>query len=261
MTPHQPAAQHTATQDVNANELAALVRPLLANAVVAFDVDGVLAPLVTHADDSVLSPGVADNLATVAAFADVAILSGRSLGNLERVFSFPPTLTVIGSHGLETRGDDPIVLDSAEAATHEQLSILGTKAAEAAGEGAWVESKPASIVVHTRQADPQRAGAAIDAVTRLAGMVDGATVKPGHQIIEMLARRSSKGDALLALAAKHKRSPIVFLGDDVTDEDAFALMAEDDISVKVGPGKTAARYRLADPAEVAEFLAIFAEDH
>ena len=46
----------------------------------------------------------------------------------------------------------------------------------------------------------------------------------------------------------------MFLGDDVTDESVFEIMSETDISVRVGPGDTAARWRLADPADVSEFL-------
>jgi trehalose-phosphatase len=46
----------------------------------------------------------------------------------------------------------------------------------------------------------------------------------------------------------------VFLGDDVTDEEAFAMMGEDDISVRVGDGATVARYRLGGPDDVVSLL-------
>lgn len=236
-------------------ELAERLAPTLDRALVAFDVDGVLAPIVEHADDARLSPGVRDGLGRLATRTEVAILSGRSLADLERLFDFPDGVHVIGSHGLEIRGDDDVVLDPDEAHTLEQLQVLGRKTVEAAGDGAWLEQKPASVVVHTRSADPSLAGPAIEAVTRLAGMVEGAQVKPGHQVLELLARSASKGEALLDLARRIGRSPIVFLGDDVTDEDAFALMSHDDISVRVGGGDTAARYRITGPEAVVELLA------
>ena len=241
---------------VDPDELADELRPLLDRALLGFDVDGVLAPIVTHAADARLTPGVHAALDELARRTDVAILSGRSLGDLERLFSFPAGVHVIGSHGLEVRGLDAVALDADEQYTFDQLELLGRKAVDVAGDGAWLEYKPASVVVHTRTADPARARPAVDALARLARMVDGAQVKPGHEVVELLARSASKGQALLALAHRLARSPLVFLGDDVTDEDAFALMADDDISVRVGDGSTVARYRLAGPEAVARLLVL-----
>jgi trehalose 6-phosphate phosphatase len=235
-------------------ELAERLGPLLGGALIGFDVDGVLAPIVQHADAARLSPGVHGALARLAVRTDVAILSGRSLADLERLFAFPEGIHVIGSHGLEVRGDDGVALDADEQYTFDQLEVLGRKTVEAAGDGAWLEYKPASVVVHTRTADPELAERAVDAVIRLAAMIDGAQVKPGHHVIELLARSASKGEALLALAHRLDRSPLVFFGDDVTDEDAFALMGEDDISVRVGDGATVARYRLHGPDDVVTLL-------
>jgi trehalose-phosphatase len=239
---------------VNANELADIIGPLLPTALLGFDVDGVLAPLVEHADDSVLTDGVADALEHLTARTEVAILSGRALASLERLFRFPDGAHVIGSHGLEERNTPPLELDHDERYTFEQLEIIGTKAVEAAGAGAWLEYKPASVVLHTRSADPELGAPAVEAVTRLAGMIDGAQVKTGHEVVELLARSTSKGTALLELAERLGRAPIIYLGDDVTDEEAFVVMGPDDVSVRVGPGATAARHRLGSPADVAELL-------
>ncbi len=234
--------------------LAEIVRPHLDRGLIAFDVDGVLAPIVEHADDAALTNGVHGALTRLAARATVAIVSGRSLESLERLFEFPAGLEVIGSHGLELRGTEPMELDDDEQYTFEQLELLGTKAVQAAGDGAWLEYKPASVVLHTRSADPERARPAVEAVSNLARQIDGAQVTPGQEVVELLARTASKGEALLALADRRGLHPIVFLGDDVTDEVAFAAMGDDDISVRVGPGDSAARYRLAGPDEVAELL-------
>ena len=121
-----------------------------------------------------------------------------------------------------------------------------------------MEYKPASVVLHTREADQRLASPAVDAVTNLARMIDGAQVKPGSDVVELLARTASKGEALLHLAARLERSPVVYLGDDITDEDAFHTMSDADVSVRVGPGESAAAHRLAGPAEVAEFLSLLA---
>jgi trehalose 6-phosphate phosphatase len=47
---------------------------------------------------------------------------------------------------------------------------------------------------------------------------------------------------------------VLYVGDDVTDEDAFAALRPDDVGVKVGAGQTLARYRVADPAAVRDLL-------
>ena len=241
--------------DISARDLADLVGRHIDTALLAFDVDGVLAPLVDHADEAALLPGVRDGLTALAARTAVAIVSGRALESLERLFAFPVELHVIGSNGLEVRGGDEPVLDDDEQYTFDQLEIIGTRGVDAAGQGAWLEYKPASVVLHTRKAEPGLAVLAIAAVTNLAGMIDGAQVKPGSDAVELLARAAGKGDALLTLAERLARSPVVYLGDDVTDEDAFGMMAETDVSVHVGPGDSAAVHRLHGPPDVAEFLA------
>jgi trehalose 6-phosphate phosphatase len=239
---------------VTPGALADLLEPVLDHGLIGFDVDGVLAPLVEHADQSQLSPGIAAALDRLVESVPVIILSGRSIESLERLFRFAPSIHVVGSHGLEVRGAAAVALGHDERRILEQLLALGDKAVDAIGEGAWLEHKPASVVVHTRAADQRLTQPAVDALVDLAGKVPGASVKYGHCVVEMLARSASKGSALLEFARSIDRSPVAYLGDDVTDEDAFLLMSHEDVSVRVGPGNTAARFRLADTAAVAELL-------
>ena len=237
--------------DITPDRLAAEVAPILGSALIGFDVDGVLAPIVEKAHDAALSPGVLDELERLAMRARVVIVSGRSVGDLDR-FSFPPTLEVVGSHGLERRGMPPLALDDDEQYTFDQLELLATRAVDAAGDGAWLEYKPASVVIHVREADRALAERAISAVENLAGMIDGAFVKHGHMVCELLARTGSKGETITEL--REPGQPVVFLGDDVTDESVFEAMVDGDLGVRVGPGDTAASYRLSDPDAVVDFL-------
>lgn len=241
------------TSDISPGALAEIVEPLVGDAVLAFDVDGVLAPLVGHADDARLSPGVGESLTRLAERSQVVIVSGRSLADLERLFGFAASIAVIGSHGLERRGHEPLTLSDDEQFTFDQLETLGTRAVDAAGEGAWLEYKPASLVVHVRSADRGLGQAALDAVSRLGSMVAGAQVKHGHSVVELLARSTSKGEVIAGL--RRPDQPVVFVGDDVTDESVFEIMGDGDVSVRVGAGDTAAHHRLPDPESVAEFLA------
>jgi trehalose 6-phosphate phosphatase len=241
----------TQTAPLSPAALASAVAPLLTRALVGFDVDGVLAPIVEKAHEARLLPGALDDLERIAMHSRVVIVSGRSVDDLER-FRFPPTIEVIGSHGLERRGMPPLALDDDEQYIFDQLEILATRAVDAAGAGAWLEYKPASVVIHVREADRGLADRAVDAVANLTRMIDGAHVKHGHMVCELLARTGSKGAAIGEL--REPGQPVVFLGDDVTDESVFEQMRHGDIGVRVGPGETAAQYRLAGPDAVVEFL-------
>ncbi len=226
-------------------------RPLL----VGLDVDGVLAPLVDHPDDSRLLDGVASTLVRLAGvdLVDVVVISGRSLEGLAH-FDFDPTLTVIGSHGMETRGATMTDLEPDEADRLRRLTELADRAADEAGPGAMVEHKPASVVLHTRRAEPEQAAPAIDRLRDAATAVPGTTIKPGSNVLELLARTSDKGRAIVEAAEDRGAATRVFVGDDVTDEDAFARLGDGDVTVKVGDAPTVADHRLEDPTAVLAWL-------
>jgi trehalose 6-phosphate phosphatase len=71
---------------------------------------------------------------------------------------------------------------------------------------------------------------------------------------------ASKGSALDLLRSRLGATAALFVGDDVTDETAFAVLRDGDVGVKVGPGETAARYRVEDPEEVTAVLELLAEE-
>jgi trehalose 6-phosphate phosphatase len=236
-------------------ELARLVaaspRPLL----VGLDVDGVLAPLVDHAADAVLLDGMSDAVSAVAALdgVDVVVVSGRSLAGLAQ-FGFGDDVDVIGSHGMEIRDRQMEPLDSDERDRLAALDALTVEAADRAGTGAWIERKPASVVLHVRQAEAGLGREAIDGLCAAAEQVDGATVKAGSNVLELFARHADKGTALMHLARELGSVTTVFVGDDVTDEEAFAHLGHDDVAIKVGDADTIAPHRLADPAAVLAWL-------
>ena len=99
-----------------------------------------------------------------------------------------------------------------------------------------------------------RAAAALEQLREAALDVDGATVKDGSAVLELFTRGASKGDAVVRLAAEVGSAVTVFVGDDLTDEDAFTSLTATDVSVKVGESDSAARHRLRDTGAVAELL-------
>lgn len=229
--------------------LARLERPLL----LGLDVDGVLAPIVRHPDDSALVPGVLEAVGQLSATLRVAVVSGRAVADLAR-FAFPTDVAVLGTHGLERAGAAAIELSTDERERFERLGILADRAADRAGRGAWVEAKPFALVLHVREADPASGEAA---VTWLAGQVDempGVHTKIAKAVVEMFPRPASKATAIAELREEEGAASVVYVGDDVPDEEVFAELGDGDLGVRVGPGETVAHHRLADPAAVLAFL-------
>ena len=77
-------------------------------------------------------------------------------------------------------------------------------------------------------------------------------------MLEFAVVTTSKGSAIDVLRERDDATAVVFLCDDVTDEKAFARLRDGDVGVKVGPGPSAAQYRVGSPEDVAEALAYLA---
>ena len=221
-------------------------RPLL----LATDYDGVLARLRDVPSEAVPEPGVAEALARLAGVdgVTVALVSGRGVEDLRTTSGLAGPYRWIGSHGAEF--DGPLRGDLAERRDGlvRQLEplVAGTPAAR-------LEVKPASVAVHVRQvADRDAAAALLDDVR---SRVDPSlTMKPGKDVLELAVTDADKGSALRRLRDEVGAAGALYLGDDVTDEDGFRALGPDDVTVKVGDGETAARFRVADTAAALAIL-------
>jgi trehalose 6-phosphate phosphatase len=220
--------------------LAALAgrRPLL----VASDYDGVLARLRDEPAEAVPEPGVAEVLARLAAVpgVTVALVSGRGVADLQATSGLTGPFRWIGSHGAEVDGPVP-----AEVAA-ERDRLAGALAPLLEGTpGARLEVKPGSVAVHVRQVADRAAAAAL--LARVDAQADpSSTRKPGKDVLELAVTDADKGTALRRLRRELGAAGALYLGDDVTDEDGFRALGEDDVTVKVGDGDTAARHRVPD---------------
>ena len=242
---------HYADAAVIARLVADLPRPVL----IGLDVDGVLAPIVDHADDAVLLAGIAEAVSTVAELSGVhvAVVSGRSIADLAR-FGFGTDVDVIGSHGMETREHAMAPLTANESEVLVALDSAASAAAQRAGDGAWVERKPASVVLHVRQADDRTGRLALDEFLGATAQIEGSSTKAGSGVLEAFARHADKGTALLALGTRLGVVTTVFVGADITDEEAFERLGTADLAIKVGAADTMAHYRLRDPDAVLAWL-------
>lgn len=226
---------------------------------VALDFDGTVAPIARRPELARPTPRAAAAIATLAGLADttVAYVSGRSLASLTAVAQAPAGALMIGSHGAEhSLPGQPV---SAAAASGERVvldaldAILRLIASTAPG--AWVEAKPYGRVLHTREADPVLGEYATRSALNSAGRgLPGVVARSGKNVVEFATRRETKGDAIRLLRHYAGATGVVFSGDDLTDEDAFAALGSADLGVHSGPGETVAGFRLDGPDEIAALL-------
>ena len=151
----------------------------------------------------------------------------------------------------------PVALDDAQTTLLDRVT-QGLEEIAAPVEGAWVEHKPSAAVLHTRLSPQPAADEASAAAARLGDEL-GAHAMTGKNVVEIAVTSTSKGIALDALRTSLGSPAVLYLGDDVTDERAFAVLGASDLGIKVGPGETLARRRVADPAEAARALTALAD--
>ncbi|WP_270886819.1 trehalose-phosphatase [Pedococcus sp. 5OH_020] len=228
---------------------------------VATDFDGVLAPLVQDPGASRPLPGTIECLEGLAALPDTyaAVVSGRDLETLTRLTGLHQSaVSRIGSHGAESSDAGPGGLGEEE--RHRLKGLVEDLAAvSAAHPGSALEHKPAAVVLHTRGMSPEAAGAAERDAVAVTARHTGVHVLQGKHVVEASVVDADKGTALLRLSGMLGASAVAYLGDDVTDEDAFAALGSEDLTVKVGPGDTGARFRVESPQDAAEVLSLLLE--
>ncbi|MGY4711687.1 trehalose-phosphatase [Mycolicibacterium sp. CBM1] len=232
--------------------------------VLFFDFDGTLSEIVDDPTAATLVPGAAKALQALAALYPVAVLSGRDLADI-RVRVGIPGLWYAGSHGFEIVAPDGVHHQNEVAAAATPLLAhaaeeLATELAELTG--VVVEHKRFAVAVHYRNAAPE-AGATVTAAVHRAGARHGLKVTAGRKVAELRPNLDwDKGATLEWISDRvtdHEPLLPVYVGDDLTDEDAFDCVLHDGIGVVVrhqedGDRYTAARFSLADPARVREFV-------
>jgi trehalose 6-phosphate phosphatase len=219
------------------------------------DFDGTLTEIAPTPGGVRVAPDLAPTLAALARAVDgaLAIVTGRALDDLDRHLH-PLRLPASGVHGIERRGTDGVThrVDVGDlGAAHAHLQAFAQ-----VDPRLLVEAKPGALALHFRLA-PEREAACLLAMRTALALTTGMTLQPGKMLFELKPAHVGKGDAVRAFLREppfRGRRPW-FVGDDVTDEAAFeAVHALHGVAVKVGPGATAARYRLPDPAAVRHWL-------
>ena len=228
------------------------------------DYDGTLSPIVERPEDAVLAPNTRAVLERLARRYPVAIVSGRDLEDVRERVGISG-ITYAGCHGFEIAGPHASRVHEAAAAAAPQLGAAADMVAhDTQGlPGVQLERKRFTLAVHYRRAREADVRAVHQAVERAQARHPALRVTSGKKVYELQPDVDwDKGRAVLWLIeslALQDALP-VYIGDDVTDEDAFRALAHRGVGIAVhdGPQATAAQYTLRDTDEVHDFLAALA---
>lgn len=244
--------------------LATMSIPVIAdgNLALFLDVDGTLLEIAETPGAVIVSESLKTLLGELSVRLDgaLALVSGRSVQSLDALFA-PLRFTAAGVHGCERRETTGCIM---------RPKIDAVKFASARDELAvWVRQHPGSLLedkgyalaLHYRRAPELETSAQARVVSMLSRMGGDYELQRGKAVFEIRPAGFSKGKAIQTFMQEPPfagRLP-VFIGDDVTDEDGFAIVnALGGLSIRVGQVATsvatAAKYHLADVNEVIAWL-------
>lgn len=221
-----------------------------------FDIDGTLLDLAATPDAVIVPAALRDNLVLLSQRPGaIALITGRSLASVDALFA-PLILPAAGQHGAEARTGRERMADPPLSALRALVAPLAEFASD--HHGIILEDKGDTLAVHYRMA-PALADEVQALADRLTSDTDELEVLSAKMAVDIKPRGVSKGRAVLWFMA---RPPFagkipVFVGDDRTDETAFAVVNErGGHAIRVGaPAESAARFSLKSPAAVREWIA------
>jgi trehalose 6-phosphate phosphatase len=237
--------------------LAEAHRPVLerfarSRVVLAFDFDGTLAPIVRDPALARMRDRTRALLAAVAHRYPTLVITGRARSDAMSRLSGLPLVEVVGNHGIE-----PFESVERHATTVRVWAAL-LRHKLAGVEGVMIEEKGPSLSVHYRESRVRReALRAIDAA--VAALGDGVRVVSGKLVKNVVPEGAPhKGSALQLLRARLELDTALYVGDDTTDEDVFALDEPGRLlSIRVGwDASSAAPYHLRDQREIDDLLEV-----
>jgi trehalose 6-phosphate phosphatase len=227
-----------------------LYRLVRSKALLAFDFDGTLAPIAASPKLACMRPGTRDLLRRLAKLRTCVVLSGRSREDLRGKLGGTGVLHLAGNHGAEPwRGAGQI---RKEVSRWERIVASGLPRLA----GVWIENKSLSLTIHYRQCRRKRE--AREGVAEAVRPLCNVRLIEGKESVSIVSQRAPhKGTALLAAAARLGFDKALYVGDDETDEDVFALSPEalPVFSIRVGRrNRSHASYYLRNQEEVDELL-------
>jgi trehalose 6-phosphate phosphatase len=239
--------------------------------VLLLDYDGTLAPIVDRPELAGMPQATRLALERLMSRpgVEVAVVSGRGLADVREKAAIPG-IAYAGNHGMEIHGPgiDRVHPEAAAARPVLERAADELRVAIASIPGAFVEDKTLTLSVHFRLAPRERVPELHRIVRRVVEPLEGVHLTEGKQVIEVRPNVDwNKGRAVLFLLDQMRPpagSPVLYFGDDRTDEDAFhalhdASRGEGVLVADEVPEHTAASSYLHDPREVGEVFAALAE--
>ncbi len=220
-----------------------------ARVLLAFDYDGVLAPLIREPGGAEMRPETRALLRRLDRLYPVAVVSGRAWKD---VAAFVGDLgpTIVGNHGFELGRPVPVPARVLRTVRGWRRRL---ERALAGVPGLHFEDKRSTLAIHYGLSRGWRA--AERSVYEAANQLEGTRLIPGKKVLNVLPHDfPSKGDAVRTLVARLGCEGAVYLGDDVTDEDAFAVGPPLVFGIHVGKGPSLAPWRLRSQADVDEVM-------
>ncbi|MBN2225950.1 MAG: trehalose-phosphatase [candidate division Zixibacteria bacterium] len=203
------------------------------------DYDGTLAPFREKRDEAIPYPGVENRLDELIASktTTVVIISGRAIRDLKPLLHLKTYPEIWGSHGWEHCDKDGVY--TLRRADPESLRKLAEakKYIEDSNLTRYLEEKPVSLAIHYRGVDPDKTLEIKHKISHhweelLAGSQLTCAEFDGG--LELKLPRFTKGDVVKGILERYPKPPVTaYLGDDLTDEDAFRALPESGVGVLV----------------------------
>ena len=224
------------------------------------DYDGTLVPFAQRPEDGAPDEELLHLLLALQGLpdVDVHVISGRRQDDLAHWLGHL-SIGLHAEHGRVSRDPGPLTWPGAPSDRPEWMAgVRGLMDARAARmPSSFVEEKAYALAWHYRMvSEPEGSRGAAALRRELATLVRGsaAQVVAGHRLIEVREQSANKGLVVRALAAAHPEGRLFIAGDDVTDEDMFVSAPASAVTVKIGPGRTQARFQVAGPEQLRSLL-------
>lgn len=217
--------------DHGAQRLPEFVKPGM---LCAFDFDGTLAPIVKDPQQAIMPPAISRRMRHLSELARVAVISERAVADVGMRLDFLPEF-MVGNHGIEGLPG----LDNRAEQFHALCLDWERKLALALADrvlfdaGIWIENKGCSLSVHYRLASNR-----VETEDRLRqllfALLPTASVVAGKCVFHLLPPEvPDKGAAVARLCSICDAPSVIYVGDDVTDEQVFRQRRKDWLTVRI----------------------------
>lgn len=225
-----------------------LVKLAQRKTLLAFDFDGTLAPIVDDPDAARMGDPTRHLLQQAAQLYPVAIVSGRSSADLQARLCGVTVWAILGNHGLEPHDGE----ERCELEVRRWMPKLREALRDVPG--VTLDDKRLTVAVHYRKAEDE--AFALRAIHRVASLLNGARVVGGKKVVNLIPEGAPhKGHGVEQFLQRFSCEAALYVGDDETDEDVFAVGPPRVFGVRVEASPSSrASYHLRGQAEIDELL-------